>query len=115
MYNIPNDMHIAPGPCEPRPPRRSHGNLIRPRPRPRDASRARLSPCRKSKRISKRQDARASSSPVFSAEWSPEEQRRLEDALARFPTDSYSSLERYVRAAAELKEKSVRDASLTPQ
>jgi hypothetical protein len=47
-----------------------------------------------------------------SVEWTDEEQRALESCLMRFPADRMDSLQRYVRAAAALPRKSVRDVAL---
>eukprot|EP00850_Spirogloea_muscicola_P002479 SM000009S23608 [mRNA] locus=s9:1047161:1049205:- [translate_table: standard] len=51
--------------------------------------------------------------PVLTLEWTPEEDRLLEDTLAKCPPDKYhQSLLRYIKVAASLPEKTVRDVAL---
>ncbi|GAB4823403.1 hypothetical protein N2152v2_010449 [Parachlorella kessleri] len=48
----------------------------------------------------------------ISLDWSEDEQRTLEEHLARFPPERYDALQRYVKLAAMLPRKSVRDVAL---
>lgn len=45
-------------------------------------------------------------------DWTEDEQRTLEDHLARFPPERYDALQRYVKLASLLPRKSVRDVAL---
>jgi hypothetical protein len=47
-----------------------------------------------------------------SLDWTDEEQRTLEACIFRFPADRFDSVQRYVRIAAALPRKSVRDVAL---
>ncbi|KAK9909270.1 hypothetical protein WJX75_009873 [Coccomyxa subellipsoidea] len=49
---------------------------------------------------------------AYTTEWDSAEQAALDSALARFPADRHPPLERYVRAAACLPKKNVRDVAL---
>ncbi|CAG9467878.1 unnamed protein product [Pedinophyceae sp. YPF-701] len=51
-------------------------------------------------------------SPVYSAEWTDEEQRILEDACNEYPVEKHQPLERYILIASRLSDKSVRDVAL---
>ncbi len=48
----------------------------------------------------------------ISMEWTEDEQRTLEEHLARFPPERYDALQRYVKLASMLPRKSVRDVAL---
>lgn len=48
---------------------------------------------------------------AYSTDWSPEEQVALDATLDKFPVARHSALERYVRAAAVLPKKGVRDVA----
>eukprot|EP00898_Chlorokybus_atmophyticus_P001415 jgi/Chlat1/2274/Chrsp17S02577 len=50
--------------------------------------------------------------PPFLQDWTVDEQRILEEGLQRYPADKMSNVMRYVRIAAMLPEKSVRDVAL---
>lgn len=45
-------------------------------------------------------------------DWSEDEQRTLEEHLQRFPPDWYDALQRYIKLAAILPRKTVRDVAL---
>lgn len=47
-----------------------------------------------------------------SMEWSEEEQRTLENCMMRFPSERFDPLQRYIRIAAALPRKTVRDVAL---
>ncbi|CAL5219211.1 g1002 [Coccomyxa viridis] len=49
---------------------------------------------------------------AYATEWDVQEQATLDAALARYPADRHPPLERYVRAAAGLPKKNVRDVAL---
>ena len=49
---------------------------------------------------------------AYSTDWTPEEQVALDATLDRFPAMRHPPLERYVRAAAALPKKNVRDVAL---
>lgn len=49
---------------------------------------------------------------VYNAEWSPHEQAALDQAAVKFPAERYQPFERYVRVAATLPRKGVRDVAL---
>jgi hypothetical protein len=49
---------------------------------------------------------------AYSIDWAPEEQVALDATLDRFPAARHPPLERYVRAAAALPKKGVRDVAL---
>lgn len=49
---------------------------------------------------------------AYSTDWTPEEQVALDATLDRFPAAKHPPLERYVRAAAALPKKGVRDVAL---
>mgnify|MGYP001810503162 CR=1 FL=1 len=52
--------------------------------------------------------------PAFQValDWSEEEQKALEAGLARYPADRFDFVQRYVKVAAMLPRKSVRDVAL---
>lgn len=49
---------------------------------------------------------------VYNAEWTPHEQAALDQAAVKFPPERYQPFERYVRIAATLPRKGVRDVAL---
>lgn len=49
---------------------------------------------------------------VYNAEWTPHEQAALDQAAVKFPAERYQPFERYVRIAATLPRKGVRDVAL---
>ena len=55
---------------------------------------------------------KARADTAYRCEWDPAEQAALDAALARWPPPRHGALERYVRAAATLPRKSVRDVAL---
>lgn len=55
---------------------------------------------------------KARAANVYNAEWAPHEQAALDQAAVKFPADRYQAFERYVRIAATLPRKGVRDVAL---
>ncbi|KAK9827668.1 hypothetical protein WJX81_005475 [Elliptochloris bilobata] len=55
---------------------------------------------------------KARADTAYRCEWEPAEQAALDAALAQWPAPRHSALERYVRAAAALPRKGVRDVAL---
>lgn len=49
---------------------------------------------------------------AYSSDWTPEEQVALDATLDKFPAARHTALERYIRAAAVLSKKTVRDVAL---
>lgn len=49
---------------------------------------------------------------VYNAEWTPHEQAALDQAAVKFPAERYQPFERYIRIAATLPRKGVRDVAL---
>ncbi len=55
---------------------------------------------------------KARGAAVYNAEWTPHEQAALDQAAVKFPAERYQPFERYVRIAATLPRKGVRDVAL---
>ena len=53
-----------------------------------------------------------SGAAVYNAEWTPHEQAALDQAAVKFPAERFQPFERYVRIAAALPRKGVRDVAL---
>ena len=49
---------------------------------------------------------------AYTTDWTPEEQVALDATLDKYPAGRYAPLERYIRAAAALAKKGVRDVAL---
>lgn len=55
---------------------------------------------------------KARGAAVYNAEWTPHEQAALDQAAVKFPAERFQPFERYVRIAAALPRKGVRDVAL---
>lgn len=55
---------------------------------------------------------KAQGAAVYNVDWTPHEQAALDQAAVKFPAERYQPFERYVRIAATLPRKGVRDVAL---